>query len=279
MVPRRDSSAPQYEFGPFRYDPTQRQLFREGQPVPLVPKAADMLHVLIEHRGRVVDKGELLRQVWPDTTVEEIGLARNISILRKALGDEGDSPRYIETIPRRGYRFAAAPAPPRGGRRWSFVVAALLAVLFIWWQFYLPSRYLPRGERMALMAALPFEMIDSKTLSPGYASALNELTVAELMRPGGIQVISPATVARYRRFGIPSGIMARVLGLDVILEGTVQEAGEQVRITARLADVHSGKLIWGESFIFSSSGSPAAQQEAARAIAAGLRERLVLTKP
>lgn len=278
MPPRRDPSATQYEFGPFRYDPAQRQLLRDGQPVPLVPKAVDMLHVLLEHRGRVVDKGELLRRVWPDTTVEEIGLARNISILRKALGDEGDSPRYIETVPRRGYRFTAAATPPRRRRRQLFIAAILFVLFFIWWQFYLPSRYLPQGERMAQMAALPFEMIDSKTLSPGYASALNELTVAELMRPGGIQVISPTTVARYRRFGIPSGVMARVLGLDVILEGTIQEAGEQVRITARLADVHSGKLIWGESFIFSSSGSPAAQQEAARAIAAGLRERLVLTK-
>lgn len=279
MPASRTPTPSQYEFGPFRYDPTQRQLFRGGQPVALVPKAADMLHVLIENRGRVVEKGDLLRLVWPGTTVEEIGLARNISILRKALGDEGDSPRYIETIPRRGYRFAAAAPPPRARRRWAFAAAVLLALLFIWWQFYLPSRYLPHGQRMAQMAALPFEVIDSKTLPPGYAPALNELTVAELMRAGGIRVISPTTVGRYRRLGIPSGIMARLLGLDVILEGTIQEAEDELRMTARLADVHSGKLVWAESLTYPSSGNSAAQRDAARAIAARLRDRLVLAKP
>jgi hypothetical protein len=86
-------------------------LFRQGEVVPLVPKAIDTLHVLLEQRGRVVEKAELMKFVWPDTTVEEVGLARNISLLRKALDDE--SGQYIETIPRLGYRFAAE-APMQG---------------------------------------------------------------------------------------------------------------------------------------------------------------------
>jgi DNA-binding winged helix-turn-helix (wHTH) protein/TolB-like protein len=93
------------EFGPFRYDPAQRLLFRGGEVVALAPKAIDTLHVLIERRGQVVEKAELMRLVWPDCTVEEVGLARNISLLRKALGDERE--QFISTIPKRGYRFAA----------------------------------------------------------------------------------------------------------------------------------------------------------------------------
>ena len=104
-----------YVFGPFHYDPEQRLLFRQGEVVALVPKAIDTLHVLLERRGRVVEKADLMKLVWPDTTVEEVGLARNISLLRKALDDE--SGQYIETIPRRGYRFAAE-APMQGPGRW-----------------------------------------------------------------------------------------------------------------------------------------------------------------
>ncbi len=94
-----------YQFGPFQYDPLQRLLFREGQVVPLAPKAIDTLHALIDRRGQVAEKAELMKLVWPDCVVEEVGLARNISLLRKALGD--DAEKYIETVPRRGYRFAA----------------------------------------------------------------------------------------------------------------------------------------------------------------------------
>jgi DNA-binding winged helix-turn-helix (wHTH) protein/TolB-like protein len=264
-----------HEFGPFRYDPAQRQLFRDGQPVPLVPKAIDTLHVLLERRGQIVDKSTLLELVWPGTTVEEIGLARNISILRKALGDDGDTPRFIETIPKRGYRFAAsAQLAPGKPRLWIPAAALLAATAFIWWQFYLPSRYLPPGERMAQIAVLPFEPLEA-ALPGSLPAALNEQIVAELVRSGGMRVVSPSTIARYRRFAIPSSIMACVLGLDVVLEGALQPAGGAVRITARLADVHSGKLIWAETL----QSPPEDPSAAAAAIAARVRSHLVLAKP
>src|SRR5713101_2423570 len=90
-----------YRFGPFEIDLDQRLLLRAGDSVPLTPKAFDTLAVLIARPGKVVDKAELLKLVWPDTFVEENNLTQNISALRKVFG-EGD---YIETIPRRGYRF------------------------------------------------------------------------------------------------------------------------------------------------------------------------------
>ncbi|HSE96962.1 MAG TPA: winged helix-turn-helix domain-containing protein [Blastocatellia bacterium] len=96
-----------YEFGPFRLDATRRLLLREGKPVPLTYKAFETLAILVQNSGRVIEKDELMREVWPDTFVEEGSLARNISVLRKALGEGPSDHHYIETIPKRGYRFVA----------------------------------------------------------------------------------------------------------------------------------------------------------------------------
>lgn len=96
-----------YEFGPFRLDPAERQFSRAGEPVPLTPKAFDTLLALVRRGGSLVEKDKLMREVWPDSFVEEINLTVNISTLRKTLGENGDGGRYIETVPKRGYRFVA----------------------------------------------------------------------------------------------------------------------------------------------------------------------------
>jgi len=96
-----------YEFGEFRLDPVEGSLFREGQSVPLTPKAFDLLLVLVENSGSTVEKDELMRRVWPDSFVEEANLSVNMTALRRVLGEGPDDHRYIETVPRRGYRFVA----------------------------------------------------------------------------------------------------------------------------------------------------------------------------
>jgi len=100
--------APIYEFGSFRLDPTRRLLRRKGETVPLAPKALETLVVLVRHRDRVLEKDQLLKAVWPDTVVEEGNLTVNISLLRKALGDDPGAHRYIVTVPGRGYQFVAS---------------------------------------------------------------------------------------------------------------------------------------------------------------------------
>src|SRR5579872_4757962 len=96
-----------HDFGPFRADAGRRLLLREGNVVPLTPKAFDILVVLIRNADRIVEKDELMRLVWPDTVVEENNLTRNISSLRKALEEGPNDRRFIVTIPGRGYQFAA----------------------------------------------------------------------------------------------------------------------------------------------------------------------------
>ena len=96
-----------YAFGPFRLDSEKRVLVRDGTPVPLTPKATEILLVLVEHAGHMVEKDALINRVWPDAFVEEGNLNKNIFFLRKALGEWEDGREYIETVPKRGYRFVA----------------------------------------------------------------------------------------------------------------------------------------------------------------------------
>src|SRR5438034_6961884 len=100
-----------YEFENFRLDLSEKLLSRNGLPVSLTPKVFETLRVLIENAGHLVSKGELMQKVWQDRFVEETNLTFNIKMLRKALGDEAGHPRFIETIPRRGYRFIAEVKP------------------------------------------------------------------------------------------------------------------------------------------------------------------------
>src|SRR5215471_9919767 len=94
-----------YEFGPFRLDPGERRLSREGQSISLRAKIFDTLCVLVEAHGHLVEKDELIHRVWPDAVVEEGNLAHNISALRKTLGEPATGQKYVETVPGRGYRF------------------------------------------------------------------------------------------------------------------------------------------------------------------------------
>ena len=97
-----------YEFGPYRLSVAQRVLTRDGEIISLTPKATEILVRLVVNAGQLLEKDDLLKEVWPDTFVEEANLTQNIFTLRRALGDERAGPRYIETVSRRGYRFVAA---------------------------------------------------------------------------------------------------------------------------------------------------------------------------
>jgi DNA-binding winged helix-turn-helix (wHTH) protein/TolB-like protein len=274
-----DPSTPRvHRFGPFAYDPSQRILLRAGQPIPLEPKILDTLEALLEKRGQVVEKAELIRRVWPDAVVEEAGLSRNISLLRKALDD--DSGTYIETVPKRGYRFAAAtdppdpaetpptPPPPRRVRSWVAEAAIVLAVLaVIYWQFYLPSRFLPDSGESAVLAVIPVDPLSPQLAQSAFPEGFHSALVAELAAAQGVQLISPSTVHRYRQLGIPNPIMTRVLGVQVIVEGTAQLSGDKLRTVLRVTDVPSGRLIWAGAFDAAASDPAQAQSEIARTAA------------
>ena len=135
-----------YEFGQFTLVPSQKRLLSDRELVPLAPKVFDTLVLLVEHQGRLIQKEEFLKALWPNSVVEEQALAHNISQLRKVLRDPAEDPRFIETVPKRGYRFIASvrtsaeppavpssPAPrdavPSTLQRWRWPRRVVLAVL------------------------------------------------------------------------------------------------------------------------------------------------------
>lgn len=254
-------------FGSFRYDPGQRLLFRNGERIPLLPKVADTLHVLLEHHGQVVDKAELMRLIWPDATVEEIGLTRNISLLRKALDDTNDASPLIETIPRRGYRFAAPlleeaiTPPPRPKPKRALLIAAAVALFAaaIYYQFYIPSQLLPNAQTS--IAVIPFSCLCPNLDASAYPDSLNELLVTRLAQIPNVHVIAPSTVRRHQRVGVSTGLMGRLLGLDALLEGGIQQSATEITFTMRLVDVHTGRVIWADTSRHP-AGDPTAAQRA-----------------
>lgn len=192
-----------YEFGPFRLDAGERLLLRDGASVPLTPKAFDLLLTLVEQHGHLLEKDELLKKVWPDTFVEEANLSYNISLIRKALGDGENGRRYIETVPKRGYRFTAevqtvppaangdglihkqiqstsdalppatpSAAPPRISRRvWAAVVLALFLPVggIVWWAAFRPSLTLPPPQ------LIPLTSFPGNEMQPSFSPDGNQI--------------------------------------------------------------------------------------------------------
>ncbi len=158
-----------YEFGPFLIDEGERVLRRHGQLVPLTPKVFDILLVLVQNSGRVLTKNEMMNLVWPDTTVEESNLARNVSTLRKALGNGPDEHGYIETIPWRGYRFIAKVRQSS-------------------------------DERAAIdsLAVLPFLNESADPTTDYLADGITESLINQLSRVVNLKVMSRNSVFRYK---------------------------------------------------------------------------------
>lgn len=251
---------PPYAFGPFQLDTRERRLLRHGEVVPLTLKAFDLLQVLVENQGRLLHKEELLRRVWPDAIVEENNLTVTISALRKAL-DEGPTDRqYIETVPRRGYRFvadlrASADSPEssrsRPGRRvrafalGAMALAALAAAGAVAWVW---KRSPPATTSMPVrsMAVLPFRSLtnDGEYLGLGIADAL----ITRLGSTKQLLVRSTGSVQKYTKPGLDPVAAGRELQVDSVLEGSIQTSGDRLRTTVRLLRVGDGSTLWAGTF-------------------------------
>ena len=253
----------QFEFGDFRLDAVGRLLYRGGELVPLTPKAAETLVMLVRHNGQVVTKQELMESVWAGTFVEDNTLTQNISILRKTLGSSADGKSAIETIPRRGYRFTVtvrppgeqlAPSqPPRRSRRLAVVVGALLVlsgVLFAWW-WGRGSQPAHAGRKS--VAVLGFQNLSGKPESGWLSTALSEMLTTELAAGEHLRTVPGESVARMRKelslapaesYGHETlATIHRNLGADLVVVGTYLPIGGKVRLDLRLQDTNSGETL------------------------------------
>ncbi|MGA9994265.1 MAG: tetratricopeptide repeat protein [Pyrinomonadaceae bacterium] len=220
-----------YEFDSFRLDLFERLLLLRGKPVPLASKVFDLLSLLVRNSGHLVEKSEIMKTVWSDSAVEDNNLTVSISALRKALSDSQDEHQYIETVPKRGYRFVAD--------------IKILTREDDAKNYSLEARESIRGKSMAV---LPFnilgEELDQGYLALGMADALTTI----LSHVSQIIVLSTRTVMKYARPGLDPISVGRKLGADCVLDGQIQKIGEQIRVTVQLIDTRNGQVIWAEKY-------------------------------
>lgn len=270
-----------YEFGPFRIDTVNRLLLRDGKAVPLKPKVVDTLLMLVENMGRVVQKDELIARLWPDSFVEEANLTQNIYVLRKALDSGEESESYIETIPRRGYRFVAAvnvlpydengiipqgefpvpganpdaialPAPRAWILRPGVLIPALLAIgILVLVGYYLLSN---RGKSavnngaVKSLAVLPFRPLTPDASDDYMGQGMADALITKLSNSRQIAIRPASAVLPYSARAEDPLVAGRQLGVDAVLEGKIQQSGDRLRVTVQLLRVADGASLWAEKF-------------------------------
>lgn len=249
-----------YEFGEFRLDIGERRLTRAGQPLSVPPKVFDTLAVLVEQEGRLVRRADLMARLWPDSFVEDATLARNISDLRKILGDADSGQKLIETVPRVGYRFAGplkkldppgiltqagdrASSPPAS--RWSrwVLVAVGTAVAIAALGGIVGWRVLSRGPGFTSIAVLPLLSLDESRENAVLGQELADALITKLSSSPVI-VRPTSSVLSYisrNRDPLQAG---RELRVDAILDGAIRRQEGSCRITLRLLRVRDGRSIW-----------------------------------
>jgi TolB-like protein/tetratricopeptide (TPR) repeat protein len=246
--------------------------------------------MLVERPGELVAREDLRKQLWPGNTIVDFEHSINAAMkrLREALGDSAETPRFIETLPRRGYRFllpvkpvpGAAPVPsPTRRHAWHaglLVSGVLLFGLLAVNAFGLRDRFLSPGNGSAnlSMAVMPLKNLSGDPGQDYYADGISEALITELGKIGRLRVLSFQTMSRYRQTPKPLPEIARELRVDALLEGSVVRSGDRVRITAKLFQTVPERQLLSESYEFDARDVVAVQAAVARDIATRTRVRL-----
>ena len=248
-----------YVFDEYHLDPRERLLLRGAERVPLPPKAFDLLVALAGRAGHLVTKEDLLQAVWPGTFVEEANLSYTVSLVRKALNDEGEPHRYVETVPKRGYRFIASAAAPAAvidgertpGRRrpgaavWLAVAGVALTAGLVSWRGW-EIGGAPSGTVRTLVV-LPLRTPEAA--HQPIADAIAEGLTGEFVRLEGLEgVIAFASAAGYRGSPAAPGAIARELDVDAALVGSVLPAGDRVRVYVELVRASDQRTLWSDTY-------------------------------
>ncbi len=277
-------------FGVFDIDMQAGQLCKAGLRVKLQEQPFQVLAALLEHPGEVVTREELRQRLWPaDTFVDfDVSLNGALKKLRFALGDAADSPTFIETIPRRGYRFIATVKPVTvdfvnrsgpawaGGLSWpqaakmSLIALAAAAAILVVWRLDWRARSLAKTNsqtNIQSLAVLPLENLSGDPSQDYFADGMTDELITNLGQIGSLRVISRTSVMQYRGVHKPLPQIARELNVDTIVEGTVVRSGGQVRITAQLIQASADKHLWAQSYERDLKDVLGLQREIANAIA------------
>jgi DNA-binding winged helix-turn-helix (wHTH) protein/TolB-like protein/Tfp pilus assembly protein PilF len=266
-----------YEFGRFRLKTEERVLLREGELVPLTPKVFDILVTLVENGGQVVAKDDLMKRVWPNTFVEEGNLTQNISLLRKALGESPGGVQFIETVPRRGYRFVADTSQTWGekphepttqpvsidpvpvvpipnttavSRRTPvYAFVAGLVVLGVIGLVYLTG-WSKAGEPTPIqsIAVLPFVDESADPDAQYINDKIAESLINSLSKLPQLRVVPRSVVAGYKGREIDPRKVGQELNVRAVVTGRMRRHGDIISIQADLIDLENVAQLWGQHY-------------------------------
>ncbi len=255
-------------FGKFEFDLVSGELRNDGRKLPLQGQPAQILSHLLATPGEIVTRDELRRAIWGDDTFVDFDTALNVAVnkLRQALGDSATSPRFVETVPRRGYRFLAdvhrverptvsitpsdpaaeaAPSRPKT-RQWVAQFAVVVALAGLWDG----TRSDPPPASPRSIAVLPFRPLVVGTHDDALEVGLTEAVIVRLGQLKQLRVPSINAVRRYAKSDFDPRLAGRELGVEAVLDGSLQRVDGHVRLSARLLDVSSGTALWARQWDF-----------------------------
>lgn len=283
-----------FRFGSFELDAATGELRKSGVLLKLQPQPFRVLELLVKRTGQLVTREEIQHHLWKDSTFVDFEHGINFSInqIRAVLADNAEKPRYVETLPRRGYRFIGTVEPAvdrpstaveekqRGTQsakaasaksaRWRMAVGALCSALVIALAGLIISRIVERSRstvEIRSVAVLPLENVSGNTAEDYFVDGMTDDLITELGQIHELRVISRTSVMQYKgvRKSLPQ--IAQELKVDAILEGTVMRSGERIRITAQLIQASPEKHLWAESYQRELRDVIGLQNDIARAIA------------
>jgi TolB-like protein/DNA-binding winged helix-turn-helix (wHTH) protein/Flp pilus assembly protein TadD len=300
-------------FGTFELFFPSCELRKAGVKIRVQQQPLKLLAILLERPGDVVTREELRSRIWAEENFGDFDQAVNIAIakLRNALGDSAESPRYIETLPKRGYRFITAvsvvdtetcekasespagdrtdvdsgpqhqsveptvpPKPSQLKRRTLIALITALSVLILTiWLFH---SWHSSSSGIRSIAVLPLDNLSGDDSQDYFSDGMTDELITDLAKIKALRVISRTSVMRYKRTNTPLSEIARTLNVDAIVEGSVLRSGERVRITAQLIQIPADKHLWAESYEGNLSDTLALQNKVAQAVAEQIRIELTL---
>lgn len=283
-------------FGVFELDLRAGELRKAGRRIRLSGQPLKILEALLRRPGEIVTRDDLQRELWPDQTFVDFERNLNSAVkrLRAALGDSADTPRFVETLPRRGYRFLVpveidltgpsvvhsppqpapdpVPVPARTSRgrlravSLSIAAAAIVGGLGIWRSFAARQPSFEPGQVRSI-AVLPFQNLSTDPDQLHFADGMTDALITHLAQIQSLKVISRTSVMSYRNVQRPIPKIGEELQVDAIVEGSVLRAGDQVRITAQLIHAPTDRHLWAATYDGGLADILALQSRVARAIA------------
>ena len=303
-LPRAEDRRRLISFATFQVDLSAGELLKQGRKVKLQGQPFALLALLLEHPGQIVTRNELKDRIWGSETVGDFdrGLNRAVNKIREALGDSAESPRYVETIPRRGYRFIGVIQPDRNveaertpaslppsavppvslsdsseGKasrwapgRWSLILVLALLGFAAFWRFRQtlnPFAPRHRASQIHAIAVLPLENLSNEASEEYFADGITDQLITDLAKIRQLRVISRTSVMPFKKKRASLSEITAALGVDAVVEGTVVRSKERVRITAQLVQPGEERHLWAETYERNLTDVMDIQREIAMAIA------------